>query len=147
MTAPGESFPLPASATERPCPQIDLPDVQVLLQNLYVLYDFDAGELVTTRVFSSYGDAEDVADRLQNVLIVPIVIPTADNTVSEADAAADPPCDCELPGFFHCGIPGILAHFENGRLAPGATVERCDQCERYATDEAARQKLVDLGRA
>ena len=26
-------------------------------------------------------------------------------------------CECEKPGFFCSGIPGILAHMENGRLA------------------------------
>ena len=55
------------------------------------------------------------------------------------------PCACEEPGYFCSGIPGILAHFENGRLAPGTKVERCDQCERYPSDAAARAQLVELG--
>lgn len=54
------------------------------------------------------------------------------------------PCDCELPGYFFSGVPGIIARMDNGRLAPGAAVERCDLCCRYESDEAARQKLVEL---
>lgn len=56
------------------------------------------------------------------------------------------PCECELPGPFRSGIPGVLAATANGRLIPGAKVERCDVCRRFATDELARQSLVDLQR-
>ena len=45
------------------------------------------------------------------------------------------------------GIPGILAHMENGRLAEGAKVNRCDLCQRYPSDEAALEKLRQLDRA
>jgi hypothetical protein len=55
------------------------------------------------------------------------------------------PCECEQPGHFRSGIPGILAHLEDGRLVPGASVERCDLCQRYPNDETALQKLVELG--
>jgi len=54
-------------------------------------------------------------------------------------------CECELPGFFCSGVPGILAHMENGRLAEGSGVERCDVCCRYPSDMAARDKLQELG--
>ena len=54
-------------------------------------------------------------------------------------------CDCERPGFYTCGVPGVLAHLENGRVAPGALVERCDFCARIPTDEAALAKLQELG--
>ena len=54
-------------------------------------------------------------------------------------------CDCERSGHFCSGVPGILAHMENGRLAPGAKVERCDLCQRYPTDEAALKKFRELG--
>jgi len=54
-------------------------------------------------------------------------------------------CDCEKPGYFCSGVPGILAHMENGRLAPGAKVERCDLCRRYPSDGAAAEKLRQLG--
>lgn len=57
----------------------------------------------------------------------------------------DAPCACEEPGSFCSGVPGILAHVENGQLAPGAKVERCDLCRRYASDEAAYRRLVELG--
>ena len=123
------------------------PEFPVTTNPRYVLFDIDSDQLVMTQLFDTYAQAADAADRLQNVLIVPIVIPSSGPDASEAEEAADQPCDCELPGFFHCGMPGIIAHFANGRLAPGASVERCDLCERYATDEAARQKLVDLGLA
>ena len=58
---------------------------------------------------------------------------------------ADQPCECEKPGHFCSGVPGILAHMEDGLLAPGAKVERCDCCQRYASDEAAMTKLRELG--
>jgi hypothetical protein len=54
-------------------------------------------------------------------------------------------CDCERPGYFCSGIPGILARMENGRLARGAEVNRCDLCQRYPSDQAALEKLQELG--
>lgn len=45
-------------------------------------------------------------------------------------------CVCEQPGHFNSGVPGVLAHLENGKLA--GRVERCDQCKRYDTDQDAR---------
>jgi hypothetical protein len=54
-------------------------------------------------------------------------------------------CHCELPGHFNSGIPGILAHLENGLLPEGAKVERCDLCRRYPSDAAALEKLRELG--
>jgi hypothetical protein len=123
------------------------PELPATTNPRYVLYDFDADQLATTQLFDTFAEAAEAADRLQNILIVPIVIPAADPDVSDEDESADQRCDCERPGFFHCGVAGIIAHFENSRLAPGASVERCDLCERYPTDEAARQKLVELGLA
>jgi len=57
----------------------------------------------------------------------------------------DQPCQCEQDGYFRSGVPGILAHMEDGRLADGAQVQRCDLCQRYESDEAALQKLKELG--
>lgn len=54
-------------------------------------------------------------------------------------------CDCEQPGHFCSGVPGILAHVENSQLAEGAKVERCDSCQRYPSGQAAYEKLVELG--
>ena len=54
-------------------------------------------------------------------------------------------CDCEAPGFFCAGGPGILAHLQEGRVAPGALVERCDMCRRFASDEEAIARLRELG--
>jgi hypothetical protein len=67
---------------------------------------------------------------------------TADAAEETAD---DPRCDCEQPGQFCSGVPGILAHVENGRVAPNTDVERCDLCKRYPSDEAACGKLRELG--
>jgi hypothetical protein len=55
------------------------------------------------------------------------------------------PCDCELPGYFHTGVPGVLAAMEDGLVAPRAIVERCDQCCRFESDAAALARLVELG--
>jgi hypothetical protein len=55
------------------------------------------------------------------------------------------PCECELPGEFFCGVPGVLAHLENGRVSVDFRVERCDLCCRYPSDAAARRKLQELG--
>ena len=54
-------------------------------------------------------------------------------------------CECELPGYFCSGVPGILAHLEHGLLPAGAKVERCDLCRRYDSDEVALDKLKELG--
>ena len=54
-------------------------------------------------------------------------------------------CDCEIAGFFCAGVPGILAHLQDGRVAPGALVERCDRCCRFASDEEAKNRLRELG--
>ena len=55
------------------------------------------------------------------------------------------PCECELPGEFYTGVPGILAAMSNGAVDPQAVVERCDQCCRYESDAAAFAHLVELG--
>ena len=54
-------------------------------------------------------------------------------------------CECEKPGFFCSGVPGILAHMENGHLPEGAVVNHCDLCQRYPSDAAALEKLRELG--
>jgi hypothetical protein len=56
-----------------------------------------------------------------------------------------PVCECEQPGYFRSGVPGILARVENGRVVEGTEVERCDSCSRYPSDKAAFEKLVELG--
>lgn len=64
--------------------------------------------------------------------------PSADGSVFESVYLWNPPepCDCEQPGTFNCGIPGIV-----GSVESPDTAERCDQCERFPSDEAARQEL------
>lgn len=54
-------------------------------------------------------------------------------------------CDCEAPGRFHCGVPGVLAHLVDGKVCPDCRVERCDSCRRYESDAAAVAKLRELG--
>ena len=49
-------------------------------------------------------------------------------------------CVCEEPGYFYSGIPGIIAHVENGEFVPGG-VERCDVCQRVASDDSALEIL------
>lgn len=56
-------------------------------------------------------------------------------------------CECELPGSFCSGVPGVLAFIEGGRLQPEAVVERCDHCRRFASDAEAHARLVELGMA
>ncbi len=77
------------------------------------------------------------------------LFPQQEEQKSEEQAAEDTTaCDCELPGYFCSGVPGILAHVENGQYvagAEGAKVERCDSCERYPSDKVAFDKLVELG--
>ena len=58
---------------------------------------------------------------------------------------AEPLCDCQKPGHFCSGVPGILAHVKNERLSSRSKVQRCDQCQRYPSDQAAHDKLVELG--
>lgn len=48
---------------------------------------------------------------------------------------------CEDPdSLYHCGVPGVLA-WVDGKLVHG-TVERCDACVRFPSDEAAKAALV-----
>ena len=54
-------------------------------------------------------------------------------------------CDCERPGCFYSGVPGVIAHVKNGRLGKTEMVQRCDMCQRFATDEAALAELYRLG--
>ena len=68
-----------------------------------------------------------------------------DGANAAAKGSEDERCECEKAGFFYSGVPGILAHMGNGRLAEGAEVNRCDLCQQYPSDEAAFEKLRELG--
>ena len=49
-------------------------------------------------------------------------------------------CDeCESPGIFHSGLPGVVARVEGGRIL--GNIERCDYCERFETDADAEAAL------
>jgi len=112
----------------------------------YVLYDLDEGKLIGSRVFDDPDLASQYASELSDVAIVPIALP---HTVVAAAASKPEPesCECQMPGEFCCGVPGILAKVENCRVVAGAEVQRCDQCDRYPSDQAAYEKLVELGMA
>ena len=58
----------------------------------YILYDFDAGELATTRVYDDYAQATADADRLDNVVIITLELEEEDSE----------PCQREQPS----GKPG-----------------------------------------
>jgi len=68
-----------------------------------------------------------------------------DDEAVHDDEENDTRCECEKPGYFCSGVPGIIARMENGRMAKGASVNRCDLCQRYPSDEAAFVKLWELG--
>lgn len=107
------------------------------------------GRAVPTRFLAEQHVKEDlgriptVGDWLECLAPQPWMMKRGASAGPEGEAT----CDCQRPGYFCCGLPGILAHLEDGRLAPDASVERCDQCRRYESDGAARQKLVELGLA
>ena len=71
--------------------------------------------------------------------------PTGADHSDTTEADDDAVCECEHPGYFYSGVPGIIARVEGGRLADGATVERCDLCRRYSSDAEALVKLQELG--
>ena len=48
-------------------------------------------------------------------------------------------CECERPGYFNCGVSGILARIEENKII--GKVERCDTCQRYRSDEDALEQL------
>jgi len=49
-------------------------------------------------------------------------------------------CICEdTDGYFQCGVKGVLAHVENGKII--GTVERCDLCCTFESDLAADRHL------
>jgi len=54
-------------------------------------------------------------------------------------------CDCERAGYYRSGVPGILARVVDCRVVEDGFVERCDVCERYLSDTAAQNKLIELG--
>ena len=117
----------------------------------WVIYDPDAGTLLTTRTYDGYDEAVEDASQVDDVLVLPLEFEElhAQPTLEDADNVDDENhvrCECEKAGHFCSGVPGILAHMENGRLAEGAEVNRCDLCQRYPSDEAAFEKLRELGR-
>ena len=68
---------------------------------------------------------------------------TSDSNNPSADASQ--PCECELPGYFTSGVPGILARVEQGRLVAGAAVERCDLCQRFRLRSSGAGKASRVG--
>ena len=54
-------------------------------------------------------------------------------------------CPCETPGPLYTGVPGVLAEMRDGRVAPGADIERCRRCRRYPNNFAALAALNARG--
>jgi hypothetical protein len=90
------------------------------------------------------GDA-DLLEGLMSLTDAIVGLPLDSSVRPSADEELADVCDCQLPGYFCSGVPGILARVVGGRLVPGAQVKRCDLCQRYPSDEAALAKLVELG--
>jgi hypothetical protein len=77
---------------------------------------------------------------------LPSVLGTCTETILEAAKIDLGLCECQRPGRFCSGVPGILAKVrKDGRLAARAKVERCDLCRRYPSDQAAYRALQCLG--
>lgn len=58
----------------------------------------------------------------------------------------DGTCECEAPGVYSSGVPGVLAAIEttpDGEVCLLSVVERCDLCERYASDAEAEAALYE----
>ena len=117
-------------------------------EGAFVLYDSDAETLLTTQVFHSYGEAAEALDpRIKDVLILRLPLDDAEPPPDEdtADDHGGGLCDCQREGPFCSGIPGILARVIDGQVVAGTKVERCDVCRIYPSDQAALEKLRDLG--
>jgi len=85
-----------------------------------------------------------ILDEYGNPAIGEVLVVSASEPDQDNRPAA--PCECEAPGFYDSGVPGILAHRDDaGQVAPESGVERCDLCRRYPSDTAARARLVELG--
>ncbi len=87
---------------------------------------------------------DEIADQAHDQYGIASLEPEADES-NDSGPDNEYRCECEKPGFFCSGTPGILAHLENGRLPDGAKVERCGLCCRYPSDAAALEKLQELG--
>ncbi|MCE9553080.1 MAG: hypothetical protein K8T91_06835 [Planctomycetes bacterium] len=55
-----------------------------------------------------------IADEAHDQYEIPCVL-TKEPTLKQPE-----PCECQLPGDFCCGVPGILTKVENCRVVPGA---------------------------
>jgi hypothetical protein len=63
--------------------------------NRYVLYDFDADELLSKRVYDCYDDAADEAELLNDVLIVRVPIASRDIDEGSEDGSPEESCNSE----------------------------------------------------
>jgi len=52
------------------------------------------------------------------------------------------PCACETDANFYPGIPGVLANLIDGNLPDDHDVQRCDMCQLYESDDAAKVALL-----
>lgn len=77
----------------------------------------------------------------------PLSIPEVDALCERLNEqeVTKPQCDCRGTGYFHSGVPGVLAHVEAGQVTPDAELERCDGCQIYPSDAEVRADLARLG--
>lgn len=146
-----EHQPLSVEQIDELCERLNsgMPDAA---KGKYVLYDHDIRQLAATTVYKIYESAAAEADRRNNTIVVRLDF---EDPIDDDDSPEDVPlgadqndvCECQRPGTFCSGVPGILAQVSNGRLLEGAKVERCDICQRYETDEGALARLRELGKA
>jgi hypothetical protein len=61
----------------------------------FALYEFDAGQLATTRLFDSASEAADVANKLNDVIVVPLTVEPRSQSLADEDESE--PCECEAP--------------------------------------------------
>jgi phage FluMu protein Com len=86
------------------------------------------------------GEVVQEAERLDHLIAHSPAYGAAENAdVTASMFVVVDECECELPGYFNSGLPGVLAHVENGKVT--SKVERCDTCLRYASDREAAVAL------
>lgn len=72
-------------------------------------------------------------------------VPLVRSESAESPGSTEGCPECEVEGFYYTGVPGVLARMENGKVAVGAKVERCDACCLYPDDRTAREIMTALG--
>jgi hypothetical protein len=74
----------------------------------FALYDFDAEQLATIRVFDSKSEAADVANTLNDVIVVPLPVEPRSQTLAEEDESE--PCECAAQAITAPKLKLTLSH-------------------------------------